>query len=163
MRDKSRYIKIFGHSILAVIILTSISHRVFSIEISTDEKNNRYIVSMEKGINNYFEKEFFSEPDIIGNFTFSENIIHIVQEIPHGNSCNGGDIYIIWINTKKTDDRDYKKSTRVLSYCGGHDPEISLQDGHLKVYIKPYKSDRWGTEKTTYVPGATWSYKPEWN
>ncbi len=163
MLDKSKYIKNFGYSIIAAILLIFIPYKAFSIEINTDSKNDRYIVSMEKGINNYFEKEFFSEPDIIGSFTFSENIIHVVQETPHGNACSGGDIHIIWINTKKTDEREYKKATQVLNYCGGHDPVVSLQDGHLKVYIKPYKNDRWGTEKTTYVPGETWMYKPEWN
>lgn len=163
MSDKRKYIENVGNSIVAVILLMSISCKVFSIEISTDSKNDRYIVSMEKGIKNYFEKEFFSEPDIIGSFTSSDNIIHVVQEVPHGNACSGGDIYIIWISTKKTDEREYKKATRVLSYCGGHDPIVSFQDGYLKVYIKPYKNDRWGTEKTTYVPGETWMYKPEWN
>lgn len=146
-----------------IFLLIIISCKTYSIEIISDAEDDNYVVLMEKGIKSYFPKEFFSEPDILGSFTFSDNIIHVIQEVPDGNACNGGDIYIIWINTKKTDKREYKKAIRVINYCGGYDPVVSLQNGYLKVYMKPYKKDRWGTENTTYVPGSIWLYKPEWN
>ena len=163
MLDEKLCIKKLGCTIIAFFLLAITPCKAFSISIGTDSKDNRYVVSMDRGVKVFFDKEFFYEPEIIGSYTYPENIIHVVQEIPHGNACSGGDIYIIWINTKKTDSREYKKATRIIDYCGGHDPEISLKDGHLKVYIKPYKNDRWGTEKTIYVPGSTWHYKPEWN
>lgn len=162
MLGEDQNIKKLRCVIIAFLLLVITPCKAFSISIETDSENNRYVVNMEVG-KNFFEQEFFYEPEVLGSYTFTGNIIHVIQESPHGNACNGGDIYIIWINTEKTDDRKFKKSTRIINYCGGHEPEISLKDGSLKVYIKPYKSDRWGTEKTRYVPGSTWHYKPEWN
>lgn len=153
---------VIRNSLFLLISFMLISSKVLSISVDTDEKNNRYIVSAEKGNKYYFEKEYFYEPDVLASYKFSNNIVYVLQEMPHGNACDGGDIYIIWLNTQEQKNGKYKELMRKVDYCGGHSPKIGVQDGYVKIYFPPLKSTRWDENNPVFIPGSTWLFKPDW-
>lgn len=145
------------------VSLMSFSSKALSISIDVDGKSDRYIVTVEKGVNFIFQKEFFYEPEVLASFKLSNEIVHVLQEVPQGNACDGGDIYIIWLEIDDKVQDKYRNVMRKIDYCGGHTPDISMKGEYVGVYFPPLKSSRWNEENPVFVPGETWLFKPDWS